>query len=135
MTDVWSPLLVDIEKLRSEFTSGYRKGSACFYVGIMNSKMEETVVSDAIRASWSPFWLQENDKFETRLSLDHTLQKYKNHMFYVWDGNHRHKPWYPIINNNHADDPTFHVPVRSIVFNVTAENRIMLLNAMNDWNK
>ena len=34
MTDVWQPLEIDIQKLRSEFTMGYKCGGPVFYVAL-----------------------------------------------------------------------------------------------------
>ena len=49
MTDVRQPLEIDIQKLRSEFTMGYKHGGPIFYVALRNFSMEEGVVTDAMR--------------------------------------------------------------------------------------
>lgn len=135
MTDVRQPLEIDIQKLRSEFTSGYKRGGPCFYVATKSYSMEVTVVNDATRKGWSKLWQKADKDFESSLTGKPDLLKFSNRMFYVWDGNHRLKAWYPFIESNHKNDRAFHVPVKSIVLNVTEENRKEILHAMTDWNK
>ena len=56
MTDVWQPLEIDIQKLRSEFTKAYKRGGPVFYVALRNFSMEEGVVTDEMRKGWSKLW-------------------------------------------------------------------------------
>ena len=49
MTDVRQPLEIDIQKLRSEFTMGYKRDGPIFYVALQNFSMEEGIVTDAMR--------------------------------------------------------------------------------------
>ena len=53
MTDVRQPLEIDIQKLRSEFTMGYKRGGPVFYVALQNFSMEKGIVTDAMRKGWS----------------------------------------------------------------------------------
>lgn len=135
MTDVRHPLKTDIQKLKSEFTGGYKRASACFYVSLSSFRMEEAIVTDEVRKGWSRLWRKEDEEFEGRLRGHPSLHKFSNHMFYVWDGNHRHIAWYDIINNIHKDDPEFHAPVKAVVLKVTPQNCNLVLHAMTDWNK
>ena len=133
--DVREPLKNDIQKLKAEFTRGYRRASLCFYLSLKSFKMEESSVRESERASWSELWRKEDSEFEARLLSNPALEKYSNRYFYVWDGNHRHKAWSQMINTLHKDDASFRVHVRSVIINVTPANCNMLLHAMIDWNK
>ena len=135
MTDVRDPLKTDIAKLKAEFAHGYRRASASFYLSLNSYSMEESVVTEEHRGRWSSLWREQDELFESRLKEDSRLEKFSNRFFYVWDGNHRHLAWMDIINSLHGDDPAFHVSVRSMIINVTPQNRNMLLHAMTDWNK
>ena len=53
MTDVRQPLEIDIQKLRSEFMMGYKRGGLVFYVALRNFNMEEGIVTNAMRKEWS----------------------------------------------------------------------------------
>ena len=135
MTDVRQPLKIDIQKLRSEFTMGYKHGGPVFYVALRNFSMEEGVVTDAMRKGWSKMWQKVDREFESLLNTSPYLKKFSNRMFYVWDGNHRLLAWYPFIASNQRNNPAFHVPVKAIVLRVEENNRKELLHAMTDWNK
>jgi hypothetical protein len=135
MTDVRTPLQPDIEKLKAEFVNGYKRGGPCFYVALKSYKLETQEVTDEERSKWSPNWKAEDNKFEDSLKLSPELMKFSNKKFYIWDGNHRHLAWMPVIEQFHYDNPDFHVAARSTILNVTSENNQQLLNAMTQWNK
>ena len=135
MTDVWQPLEIDIQKLRSEFTMGYKCGGLVFYMALQNFSMEEGVITEAMRKGWSKLWQKEDKEFESVLNSSLNLKKFSNRMFYVWDGNHRLLAWYPFIASNQRNNPAFHVPMKAIVLKVEESNRKELLHAMTDWNK
>ena len=135
MTDVRQPLEVDIQKLRSEFTMGYKRGGPVFYVALRNFAMEEGFVTEELRKGWSKQWQKADREFESVLNTSPYLKKFSNRMFYVWDGNHRLLAWNPFIASNQRNNPAFHVPVKAIVLRVEESNRKELLHAMTDWNK
>ena len=135
MTDVRQSLEIDIQKLRSEFTMGYKRGGPIFYVAMRNFSMEEAVVMEAMRKGWSKLWRKVDKEFESIPNNSPYLKKFSNWMFYVWHGNHRLLAWYPFIATNQRNNPTFLVPLKSIVLKVKENNRKELLHAMTDWNK
>ena len=135
MTDVWQPLEIDIQKLRSEFTMGYKRGGPVFYVALRNFSMEEGIVTDEMRKGWSKLWQKADREFEGILNTSPYLKKFSNRMFYVSDGNHRLLAWYPFIMSNQRNNPAFHVPGKAIVLRVEENNRKELPHAMTDWNK
>ena len=53
MTAVRSPLCSDVEKLKAEFVTGYRPGSACFYVFLKSFSLAEKHVQPTNSQSWS----------------------------------------------------------------------------------
>ena len=83
MTDVRQPLEIDIQKLRSEFKMGYKRGGPVFYVALRNFSMEEGVVTDAMRKGWSKLWQKADREFESLLNTSPYLKKFSNRMFYV----------------------------------------------------
>lgn len=135
MTEVRKPLEVDIQKLRAEFTRGYRRGGPVFYVAVKSFEMEECFVTEEMRRGWSKLWQKADRDFERVLNSNPELARFSNRMFHVWDGNHRLLAWYPLIEWNHKYDPAFHVPVKSIMLSITDANRKEILHAMTDWNK
>ena len=135
MPSVRTPLEIDIQRLRAEFTEGYRRGNASLIVSITSADMQEMEVTEEIREGWSEMWRTEDAAFEERLQENPGLRRFSNKMFYVWDGNHRLMAWYPLINERHPSDSEFHVPVRCTLVKVTDENKLKLLSAMRDVNK
>ena len=100
MTDVRQPLEIDIQKLRSEFMMGYKRGGLVFYVALRNFNMEEGIVTDEMRKGWSKLWQKAEREFKSILNTSPYLKKFSNRMFYVWDGNHRLLAWYLFIASN-----------------------------------
>lgn len=135
MTDVRSPLLKDIAKLKAEFATGYRRGGPCFYVSLHSYALQTQEVTDEIRAGWSDTWKNAEKTFEDQCQAIPELRIFSNKMFFIWDGNHRFKAWMEEIQQFHYDDPDFHPAVKSIVLRVSEENNQQLLNAMTHWNK
>ena len=135
MTDVRLPMDPDVERLRAEFTNGYKRGGLSFYVSTTSYTLQEMEVTEDIRESWSTLWQEQNALFEERLRRNPALKRFSNRMFFVWDENHRLKAWMPYITECHPEDLAFHVHVKAILLKVTNENHDVLLNAMTDWNK
>lgn len=137
MTEVRGALAPDIEKLKSEFAHGYRLGSSVFYVATRSYTMETQEVTEEQRGSWDPIWREAEKTFEERLKRTPGLEKYSNKMFYIWDGNHRHKAWSRVITDFHSRDPNpaFHPSPKTHIICVTEENKQQLLHAMTQWNK
>jgi len=84
---------VDVARLENEFVMGYRDGDQAMYVSPYNNLDEDLLVSDVIKASWSPAWQEANDNFEEWLSKDPDFASLMGKMFYVWEGNHRLTAW------------------------------------------
>ena len=135
MTAVRSSLRSDVEKLKAEFVTGYRPGSACFYVSLKSLSLAEKHVQPTDRQSWSEQWQVEDRKFEALLSTRPEFAAFSNKFFFVWDGNHRHTAWCKVISKLHPNEASFHVPVRGVVIEPSLENRYILLNAMSNWNR
>ena len=135
MIDVRQPLEIDIQKLQSKFTMGYKRGGPVFYVALQNFSMEEDIVTDEMRKGWSKLWQTADREFESILNTSPYLKKFSNRMFYVWDGNYRLLAWYLFIASNQRNNPAFHVSVKAIVVRVEENNCKELLHVMTDWNK
>ena len=83
MPSVRTPLDVDIQRLKAEFTEGYRRGNAALIVSVTSVEMEEMEVTDQIRAGWSELWQVEDAAFEVRLQRSPALRRFSNKMFFV----------------------------------------------------
>jgi len=75
--------------LENEFVNGYRDGDRALYVSPYNNLDEVLNVSDDIKSSWSSFWQEANEEFESMLRNDSDLAHLAGKMFFVWEGNHR----------------------------------------------
>jgi hypothetical protein len=124
---------VEVSRLENEFVMGYRDGDRAMYVSPYNNLNEVLSVSDDIKASWSPLWLEANEEFDAMLRADSVLAQFAGKMFFVWEGNHRLTAWWRHINKHHSLDKDWHISVDCIV--VDARNSTaVFLNAMNDIN-
>jgi hypothetical protein len=123
----------DVSRLENEFVMGYRDGDRALYVSPYNNLSEELHVSDDIHNSWSPFWKEANEEFETMLQNDPDLAHLCGKMFYVWEGNHRLSAWWRHINKHHSLDKDWHISVDCIVVD-PRNSTAAFLNAMNDIN-
>ena len=124
---------VEVQRLECEFVMGYREGDRVMYVSIFNDIPVDLPVSSAIIASWSPLWQEASAEFDVKLKEDPDLAHLCGKMFFVWEGNHRLTAWWRHINNNHADDKSWHVSVDCIVVDPRGCTGVFL-NAMNDIN-
>ena len=61
------------------------------------------------------------------LRSDETWKQLTNKMFHVWDGNHRLGAWLPIINQGHAEDPTWHYSVEATI--IVVEDQVAALTS------
>jgi hypothetical protein len=124
---------VDIQRLESEFITGYRDGDRVLFISLFNN-MEKTMdVKPEHEAEWSPHWHQVNAEFEEELAADKDLHQFHGKMFYVWDDNHRVTAWLRHIKNAHHDDLDWHYRVHSIILDPRTQV-VNLLNAMTDVN-
>ena len=124
---------VDVARLENEFVMGYHDGDRAMYVSVYNNLDEVLHVSDDIKATWSPLWLEANSEFDDILQRDSDLAHFVDKMFFVWEGNHRLTAWWRHINKHHPLDKEWHISADCIVVdprNCTA----VFLNAMNDIN-
>ncbi len=124
---------VDVTRLENEFVMGYRDGDRALYVSPFNNLGEVLHVSDDILSSWSSYWQEANEEFDSMLRNDIDLAHLAGKMFFVWEGNHRMTAWSRHINKHHSLDKDWHISVDCIVVdprNCTA----VFLNAMNDVN-
>lgn len=84
------------------------------------------VILDII-ASWSNNWIQKNAQFEEEFNSDDDLRVFLSKMFMVWNENHRLQAWFPIINNEYGDNPSWHFSVESIILVVSGDVAGMLI--------
>lgn len=128
------PLLQSqVKRLEAEFVRGYRPGDRVFYVSTTNDKGFSKSVTPEIVATWDEHWKQQNEYFESWLKSQPAIAHLSNHMFFVWDGNHRLAAWYAYIARMHHNDFDWHVLVDCLLL-VPEGGTCILLEAMNDIN-
>jgi hypothetical protein len=74
---------VEVSRLENEFVMGYRDGDRAMYVSSYNNLNEVLSVSDDIKASWNPLWLEANEEFDAMLRVDSVLAQFAGKMFFV----------------------------------------------------
>ena len=74
---------VNVVGLKNEFVMGYRDGDRALYVSPYDNLNEILDVSDDIRGSWSLFWQEANEEFETMIRNDNDLARLSGKMFFV----------------------------------------------------
>jgi hypothetical protein len=122
---------IEVQRLECEFVMRYREGDRIMYV--FNDIPVDLPVSPAIMASWSPLWQEASLEFDVKLKEDPDLAHLCGQIFFVWEGNHRLTAWWRHINNNHADQKSWHVSVDCIMVD-PRECTGVFLNAMSDIN-
>lgn len=127
-------LASDIKRLEAEFAHGYRHGASVFYVTLTNEHGEEREVTDEVKRTWDPLWIEANDLFESKLKANKHLQHLQGRMFFICDGNHRFMAWTGYIDRLHRGDRSWHYAVDSICLDTKGKTGL-LLNAMHDINK
>ncbi len=95
---------MDVRRLQNEFMMGYRDGDRAMYVSQHNNLDEDLHVTDDIKATWSPLWLEANAEFDAILQRDSDLSHLVEKIFFVWEGNHWLTTWYRHINKHHSMD-------------------------------
>jgi hypothetical protein len=124
---------MDVQRLESEFITGYRDGDRVLYISPYNNFEKTMDLTEEEIARWSPHWQSVNDKFEKELMADDDLAQLRGKMFYVWDGNHRVSAWMRHITNCHSQEFDWHYRVQCIILDPRGQVA-NLLNAMSDVN-
>jgi len=119
-------LKYDLIKLEQQYVHGYLEGLAVFYVSITNEQGEEESVIDDDKASWGPYWNEENDIFNALLRVFPELQHLQNSKFFVCDGNHRLLAWSSYISHYHQANRNWHVSMDAIILETKGRIGIVL---------
>ena len=106
---------VEVQRLECEFVMGYREEDRVMYVLSFNDVSVDMSVSLDIVSSWSPLWQETNVEFEVKIRDDPDLAHLSGKIFFVWEGNHRLTAWWRPINNNHANEKSWHISVDCIM--------------------
>jgi hypothetical protein len=108
MPEVRPVLESEVLRLQSEFRSGYRVGSAVFYVALTDAKGREQLVTDDIIRKWSSAWDQLDNEFDIELNSDPDLKPLRGKMFFIYDGNHRYTAWKRYIDEAKMENMDWH---------------------------
>jgi len=122
-----------VKRLEADFVHRYWLGSRILYISTTNDKKVCKLVTTEIVETWDKCWIQENNQFEWWLKSQPSISHLSNHMFFVWDGNHRLAAWYFYIHKMHCHDLKWHFQV-DCMFLVSKDRTCMLLEIMNDIN-
>ncbi|KAI5055425.1 hypothetical protein GOP47_0028946 [Adiantum capillus-veneris] len=91
---------------------------------------EESLVTDEIKATWGPLWNEINDEFKCELKKKPKFQVLVNHMFYVWEGNHRTVAWTEANKERFSTSKEKHCRVLCTIIDPTKVLEIALLSSL-----
>ena len=77
-----------------------------FYVGVTSYEGVSRDVTEDDRNAWRPLWDKANTAFQDLLDLKDSLRPFRDKMFFIWDGNHRHMAWTRCVQREHPDEPS-----------------------------
>ena len=124
---------VEVQRLECGFVLGYREGDRVMYVFAFNDIFVDLPVSSAIMVACSLLWQEASAEFDVKLKDDPDLAHLLGKMYFVWEGNHRLTAWWRHINNNHANEKSWHIAVDYIVVDPRRCTSVFL-NAMSNIN-
>ncbi|MCO5556645.1 hypothetical protein L7F22_010196 [Adiantum nelumboides] len=113
---------------------GYVPEKGVFIVSICTYLGETTLVDEGIMNKWDPLWIEINKEFEEQISSNPILGILANHMFYVWEGNHRTVAWMDAIQERFFDRKEKHVCVLSTIIDPRKVSKISLLSCFQRMN-
>ncbi|KAI5064833.1 hypothetical protein GOP47_0019528 [Adiantum capillus-veneris] len=120
-------------EIRDEIDSICKEKGA-FIVSLLTCKREESLVIDEIKATWGPLWNEINDEFECELKKKPKFQDLVNHMFYVWEGNHRTVAWTETLKERFSTSKEKHCRVLCTIIDPTKVHEIALLSSLQRMN-
>ncbi|MCO5548748.1 hypothetical protein L7F22_002209 [Adiantum nelumboides] len=125
----------DLSGLKVAFgKEGYVPEKGVFIVSICTYLGETTLVDEGIMNKWDPLWIEINKEFEEQISSNPTLGILANHMFYVWEGNHRIVAWMDAIQERFSDRKEKHVCILSTIIDPRKVGKISLLSCFQRMN-
>ncbi|MCO5602547.1 hypothetical protein L7F22_056680 [Adiantum nelumboides] len=92
------------------------------------------IVPYDIKNNWDAIWKDINNEFEQELSKSMQLKDLSNHMFYVWEGNHKTMAWMEAIQEKFSNSKEKHCRVLCTVIDPTKVSNIALLNSLQRMN-
>ena len=95
---------------------------------------ETTLVDDAIMSKWNPFWMEINKELEEQLVFNLALSILSDHMFYLWEDNHRTVAWMEAIQERFLNRKEKHVCVLSTIIDPQKVSKILLLSCFQRMN-
>lgn len=125
----------DLTGLKVAFgKEGYVPEKGVFIVSLCTCLGETTIVDNTIMSSWDPLWVEINKEFEEEISVCPSLKQLSNHMFYVWEGNHRAVAWMQAIQERFLHRKEKHVRVLSTIIDPRKVSEISLLTCFQRMN-
>ncbi|MCO5582449.1 hypothetical protein L7F22_036345 [Adiantum nelumboides] len=125
----------DVTSLKSLFaTENYMPEKGTFVHSTFLCNGEETLITDIIKASWDPMWLEVDMEFEKEASSKREFKFMSKKMFSVWEGNHRTEAWMEVISELFEEDKSRHVRVICTVIDPRKILEIALLASLQHMN-
>ncbi|KAI5061131.1 hypothetical protein GOP47_0023636 [Adiantum capillus-veneris] len=112
----------------------YMPEKVMFVVSTCLCNGEETLITDIIKDSWDPMWLEADMEFEKEVSLKRELKFMSKKMFFVWEGNHRTKAWMEVITELFKEDKSRRVRVMCTLIDPRKVPEIALLASLQRMN-
>lgn len=154
----------DLSGLKAAFAKeGYMQEKGAFIISLWTFKREQTLVTgelghllvllkfdvlyyqelndipcfvfeDEIKEHWDPLWREINEEFELELKCQPKFGELSNHMFYVWEGNHRTLAWTEAIREKFSTSKEKHCRVLCTIIDPTKVPEIALLSSLQRMN-
>lgn len=123
-----------IETLKVEFKKmGYLPDTPSFFVQLEDLEGKTQLVTDEIRDSWDPLWVEENRAFEEEIAQVAEFATLKDKMFSVLDGNHRLHSWMG-LSKEYPMDKKYHPRVQCVILSCPKESMVEVEMAMHARN-
>ncbi|KAI5054805.1 hypothetical protein GOP47_0029950 [Adiantum capillus-veneris] len=101
---------------------------------VWTCKKENSIVTDDIKKKWDPLWREINEEFESELKGQSRFAELSDHMFYVWEGNHRTLAWTEAIKEKFSTSKEKHCRVLCTIIDPTKVPEIALLSSLQRMN-
>lgn len=98
----------------------------------MNSTL--CICVDELKENWDPLWVEINAEFEMELQNNPKLSQFVDHMFFVWEGNHRTVAWIEAIKEKFSTSREKHCRVLCTIIDPTKVSEIALLSSLQRMN-
>ncbi|MCO5613021.1 hypothetical protein L7F22_067295, partial [Adiantum nelumboides] len=101
---------------------------------VVATKMITSKIFICTKVTWDPVWNDINDEFEAELRQKPKFEDLRDHMFYVWEGNHRTLAWIEAIREKLSTSQERHCRILCTVIDPTKIPEFALLSSLQRMN-